>query len=131
MSTRRPLEFQAFPLPLVAVTAFGPYRGIVRHVVDGDTFDAVLDLGFQTYTYVTLRLRGVNAPERNTLAGQRAQAYVRELLTPGTPVAVVTAQDPQTFGRYVAEVRLVRDGGVVDLGTHLVATGHAVRSEWR
>jgi micrococcal nuclease len=130
VSTRRPLEFQAFPAALAAVCQFGPYRGIVRHVTDGDTLDVLLDLGFQSYTYVTVRVRGVNAPERNTSGGKAAQAYVRQLLPPGTPVALVSHQDPQTFGRYVAEVRLDRDGSVVDLGTHLVDAGHAVRSVW-
>lgn len=127
MSTRRPHEFVTFPAALAGLAPYGPYRAVVRHVVDGDTLDVLLDLGFNSYTYETLRIRGIDAPERHTPQGREAQAYVREMLPPGAPVVVQTHKDRQTFGRYVADVSYVGWGGqLVDLATDLVVRGFAV-----
>jgi len=40
------------------------YRGKILRVVDGDTVDLDIDLGFYTHTKVRCRLKGVNTPER-------------------------------------------------------------------
>ena len=126
---RKPVEFEAFPAELAARAGFGPYRGVVKHIVDGDTLDVMLDVGLNRYPYVTLRLRGVDAPEINRaatrVAGQAARDFVATLAPLGTPCVVTTEPDAQTFGRYVATVTLA-DG--TDLGDALVAAGHAVRT---
>jgi len=126
---RRPAEFSDFPTRLEADSLFGwgPYRAVVRKVIDGDTLDVLLDLGFQCYAYQTLRLRGVNAPERNTLAGRVAQTWLREQLPEGTPVVVTPFKDATTFGRYVADVRMLTEQGVVEVATALLDAGHATR----
>lgn len=40
------------------------YRGKVLKVVDGDTVDILIDLGFEVHRKVRCRLLGVNTPER-------------------------------------------------------------------
>lgn len=39
------------------------YRAYLKKVVDGDTFDFQVDLGFRTYKRIRVRLRGVDVPE--------------------------------------------------------------------
>lgn len=127
---RRPSEFVDFPPALQegAMHGWGPYRAVVRQVVDGDTLDVLVDLGFQCYAYQTLRLHGVNAPERYTEAGRAAQGFLRGLLPPGTPVMITPHKDATTFGRYVAVVECLIEGALANVAAVLLEVGHAVRS---
>lgn len=125
---RRPVEFESYPAALAARAPFGAYRAVVRHIVDGDTLDVLIDLGFNTYTYQTVRLRGVNAPERHEPAGRAAQDFLRRLLPIGTPVVITPHKDAVTFGRYVCDVTFLLSANEFDLAEHLVQVGHAKRS---
>ena len=42
------------------------YNAKVIRVVDGDTIDAMVDLGFSTFKKVRIRMHGINAPESRT-----------------------------------------------------------------
>ena len=42
---------------------FYQYRAKVQNVVDGDTFDAYIDLGFEQYAIERVRTRGIDARE--------------------------------------------------------------------
>ena len=42
------------------------YRARIDRVVDGDTVDAFIDLGFDTHKVIRIRLVGINAPESRT-----------------------------------------------------------------
>jgi micrococcal nuclease len=42
------------------------YNATVKRVVDGDTIDALVDLGFNTWKKVRIRFYGINAPESRT-----------------------------------------------------------------
>jgi len=42
------------------------YNAKVTRVVDGDTVDALVDLGFDTWKKVRIRMMGLNAPESRT-----------------------------------------------------------------
>jgi endonuclease YncB( thermonuclease family) len=71
----------------------GEFRAVCRHVVDGDTFDALVDLGFNQYGYATIRLRGVDTPETRTSdAAEKQRGFAardrtrsRLLLPPAAP----------------------------------------------
>jgi micrococcal nuclease len=127
---REPLEFSQHPSPFLG----GVFRAVCRHVVDGDTFDVLVDLGFNQYAYATIRLRGIDTPETRTrdavekARGFAARDRTRRLIE-GMPVVLQTHPDPGTFGRYVAEVRFLQDGEWRDLAGVLLAEGHAVESE--
>ena len=39
------------------------YRAVCERVIDGDTIDARIDLGFNVWTFVRIRLYEIDAPE--------------------------------------------------------------------
>ena len=104
---RKPADFIGHPVPF-PVNPF--YRAVIKHVVDGDTFDAFADVGLYHYPYLTVRLRGYDAPEifGRDAAAERELGYiakdfaVRELQ--GKPVYLVTYRDKTSFGRFEADV---------------------------
>jgi len=83
------------------------YRAAISRVVDADTFVVELDLGFNTYRIETLRLAGLDAPERNTPEGAEAKgavaSWIADLSDAVYPVLVTTAKTDK-YGRYVATV---------------------------
>jgi endonuclease YncB( thermonuclease family) len=125
---RKPSAFAGFPTSLRC--GYGPFMGSVAHIVDGDTYDLLLDLGCNTYPYLTCRLLGVDTPESNRLAtrtaGLAAKTWVQQRMPIGSPVRVHTEPDPDSFGRYLVTLTLP-DGA--DLATELVTAGHAIH--WR
>jgi micrococcal nuclease len=54
------------------------YQATLERVVDGDTVDIVIDLGFSTFRKERIRLYGVDAPEINTEAGKLAKGFAEE-----------------------------------------------------
>ena len=62
------------------------YSAKLVRVVDGDTADAMIDLGFKTWIKVRIRFHGVDAWESRTRnleekkKGLAAKAYVKDLL---------------------------------------------------
>ena len=62
------------------------YNAKVTRVVDGDTVDALVDLGFDTWKKVRIRMVGLNAPESRTRdleekkKGLAAKDRLKELL---------------------------------------------------
>lgn len=104
---RKPPEFESHPMPFPEPFTM---RGVVRYVVDGDTIDVYVDQGLNHYSYITVRVRGIDAPElyrpaddaeRQRAAAARATV---ESLVMGKPVVIRTYRDRRTFGRYVADV---------------------------
>jgi micrococcal nuclease len=47
------------------------YQARIVEVVDGDTFDLMIDLGFNTFTKQRMRLYGIDAPEMRSQAGRQ------------------------------------------------------------
>lgn len=85
-------------------------RAFCRHVVDGDTLDAFIDLGLGKYAYDTIRLHDVDTPEIfhpiNSFErqhGLKARDRVVALIL-NKPIIIQTFKDVETFGRYVADV---------------------------
>ena len=42
------------------------YNAHVERVVDGDTIDCTIDLGFSTWKKIRVRMEGINTPESRT-----------------------------------------------------------------
>jgi endonuclease YncB( thermonuclease family) len=123
---RKPVEFVGHPSPYLA----GTFRAVCRYVVDGDTFDVFIDLGFLKYAYETIRLRDFDAPELRSpdpVEKQRAfDAKARvEALVLDKPVLLVPYKDVETFGRFVAAVQWWDGTGWHDLATTLAVEGFA------
>lgn len=65
------------------------YRATVNRVIDGDTIEVTVDLGFCASLRQTVRLYGINAPELHGAsfhAGRDARDYLSGLLPTGTQV---------------------------------------------
>lgn len=104
------------------------YRCEILRVLDGDTVDVNVDLGFGVFTRQRLRMYGVNSPEKDTEAGKEALQFVSQLLYGASEVLIRTmkqsgrskAEKREKFGRYL--VHLVVDGyPLTDL---IIAAGH-------
>jgi len=105
------------------------YRARCVHVVDGDTYDFLVDLGFHITHKVRVRLKDVDTPEvrASTLLERRhafqATEFCRVKLgeTGHIPVTIKTEKDRLgKYGRYTASVTLA-DGS--DLGQLLLEAG--------
>lgn len=108
------------------------YHAKVVRVVDGDTYDVMIDLGFYIYHKIRIRLRGVDTPEiygaNASDAGRAAYAYVKNLIE-GKDVTITTYKtSPNTFNRWEADVTFVDDLTLVrQLSEHLVERGYATK----
>jgi endonuclease YncB( thermonuclease family) len=91
-------------------------------VIDGDTLDVDLDLGFTIRSRQRLRLLGLNAPEKNTPEGKTAKAWVSDWLTEHGPDLVVETHAREKYGRWLATVT-GQDGAC--LNTALLEAGQA------
>lgn len=106
----------------MGIAAFGPYRGVVDLVHDGDTVNVKLDVGFDLTVYARVRVHGINAPELSTKAGKAARDYGQALLPAGTPVSVMSLGWDKYGGRIEGDINV---DGLGDYGAALVAAGHA------
>jgi len=88
------------------------YNTIISNVVDGDTVDVSIDLGFDIWHKQRLRLAGIDAAEHNTPFGAATKAYMKELLE-GKPVKVEISK-PDKYGRYLATIYLNSDVSIND-----------------
>lgn len=78
------------------------YRGKVSNVVDGDTLDVEVDLGFKIATKQRIRLAHVDTPERSEQKYAEAKKLVEDL-TLNKNVFLRTSK-PSKWGYYLAEV---------------------------
>jgi micrococcal nuclease len=83
------------------------YKAELIRVVDGDTVDLIIDLGFDTLKRERFRLYGIDAPEMRTAAGKEAKAWLWEALQPLEAIYVQTIQlstkaKRDKYGRFLA-----------------------------
>ncbi len=78
------------------------YNANVLDVIDGDTFTAVVDLGFGFMTVQKLRLRALDAPELESSAGREAKEYMVMVLQ-GAALQIRTHKSDK-YDRYLADV---------------------------
>lgn len=104
------------------------YRGEVIRVVDGDTVDIKIDLGFRIHHTIRARLYDIDAPELRTPEGSAARNWLIDAVV-GCPLAVHTIRDSKDkYGRYL--VILHRDDIVgSSINSQMIEAGHAVRYE--
>jgi len=108
------------------------YRAEVLRVVDGDTVDVMLDLGFSVSLKERVRLYGINAPESRTrnkaekIKGLAAKDFVIEWMEKhGNKIVVNTIIDKRgKFGRILGTITNEVGENLNDL---MVEEGHAVK----
>lgn len=86
------------------------FKATCTNVVDGDTIDCTIDVGFKMTTKQRLRLHGINAaemhakdPEERALAKQ-AKDFLLDLLL--NEQVYIQTYKSDSFGRYLAKVML-------------------------
>ena len=87
------------------------YKCKVKRVVDGDTMDVILDLGFDVHHAVRVRMAGIDTPESRTrdldekARGKLSKAFLKESIKGKKIVLKTKIKDSKgKFGRVIAEV---------------------------
>ena len=86
------------------------YKAHVTRVVDGDTIDADVDLGFYMIARIRMRLARINTPETFSVkkdseeykAGVKSKTHVIDAI--GGKDVLIRTQKTGKFGRWIAEV---------------------------
>lgn len=88
------------------------YKAFIINVVDGDTFDAIVDMGFKMTTEQRFRVIGMDAPEIHTPTckaelehGLLARKIATEMLQ-DKEVTIHIFKEPSVYNRYSAMVTL-------------------------
>ena len=104
------------------------YEGIVERVVDGDTVDCLLDLGFSTWKKIRVRLAGINAPESRTrdleekAKGLEAKKWLIDTIQENNNRVVVKSVGVGKYGRCLGIVHLP----TMNINDKMVELGYAV-----
>jgi micrococcal nuclease len=102
----------------------------VTKVVDGDTIDVILDMGFDILFAQRVRLFGIDTPESRTrdkvekIYGLKSKKFLQEKLKDAKKIIIKTYKESETgkFGRILGDVWV--DGKSVN--SEMVEVGHAV-----
>lgn len=82
------------------------YRAKLVHVVDGDTVDLSVDLGFYMEGRIRFRLSDIDTPEirgPERVDGLRSKAYVEDVLGRAENIMIRTEKAGK-FGRWIADI---------------------------
>ena len=109
------------------------YKIKVTRVVDGDTVDAELDLGFNIIYKERIRLMGIDTPESRTRnkvekkLGLKSKARLKELISEhkGNIILRTSKEGKGKFGRILGSLVVADNGVEVNLNDILIAEGHA------
>ena len=110
---------------------FEYYVKKVTKVVDGDTIDVEIDLGFDISFSSRVRLAGIDTPESRTTdkmekaLGLEAKAYLKKEIESAKTVVIKTEKmdSSEKYGRILGWVFL--DGSTVSLNEKMITDGHA------
>jgi micrococcal nuclease len=100
----------------------------VDRVVDGDTIDVSVDLGFGVWKKERLRLARINTPEirgEEKEAGLAAKAFVEVAISDQEMIIVKTTKETGKFGRYIAEIEVSSYDQWENLNDLLLKEGYA------
>lgn len=107
------------------------YRCKIVKIIDGDTVDVDIDLGFGMWIHnERVRLNGIDAPESRTSDkiekkfGMAAKARVQELLPVGEHFVITTQLSNEKYGRTLGNFLL--DGVYSTVSGLLIEEGYAV-----
>ena len=111
----------------------------VDRIVDGDTIDVTLDLGFDILHKTRVRLYGINTPEKRTrdleekkrgyAASERLAELVDDVTTTHGDELILKTKEKGKYGRYLGIIyrgdKRYNDA-ILSLNEQLVSEGHAV-----
>lgn len=101
----------------------------ITKIVDGDTIDVIIDLGFDIFHSARVRLYGIDTPESRTRDreekryGLRAKEYLTHCLDVDKDIILRTHKEEKgKFGRILGEI-IIDD---VNINTLMIENHHAV-----
>jgi len=103
----------------------------VENVVDGDTIDVLIDLGFDILFASRVRLAGIDTPESRTkdlsekALGLEAKEYLKKSLKDAKSVVIKTEKmdSSEKYGRILGWVYV--DGNTISLNDMMINDGYA------
>jgi len=113
------------------------YKAKAERVIDGDTLDVNIDLGFKITTVQRIRLAGINTPETYNVKkdteeyqkGIAAKQYLEQRLAANNyQILIETEKVTEKYGRYIGTVWFPDSS--VSLNDELVEKGYAIRVKY-
>ena len=107
------------------------YNAVLDRVIDGDTVDATIDLGFDTWKKTRIRFYGINTPESRTRdleekkRGLAAKDRLIEILKANDNKFVLKSHGVGKYGRCLGEL-FVESLGETSVQETLINEGHGV-----
>ena len=106
------------------------YRAKVTRIIDGDTIDVDVDLGFDVWLKNRVRMYGIDTPESRTrdkeekYRGLLSKEYLKDSLKGSKEVVLKTKKGEETgqVGRILAEVWI----NGVNINKKMISEGYAV-----
>lgn len=104
------------------------YYARIVEVIDGDTVDAEIDLGFSIVHKIRIRLNGINTPETRTknkeekARGLAAKARLKDLVEGKIVLVKTEKSDVEKYGRYLGVLFIES----ANINQQLIQEGHAV-----
>jgi micrococcal nuclease len=116
------------------------YQAKLKRVVDGDTIDAYIDLGFNVHVDKRIRFMGIDTPESRTRDliekryGLGAKYRLMEMLESNDNIFIVKSHGTGKYGRVLGELFITQGDGPsneteftrINVNQTLVKEGHAV-----
>ena len=108
------------------------YMVKVQRVVDGDTVDVSVDLGFDIWHNARVRMMGIDTPESRTrnleekALGLASKARLKELLK-GKKIRLECSKEGKgKFGRILADIVTIdKEGNEININNRLIEECHA------
>ena len=101
----------------------------VTKIIDGDTIDVIIDLGFDILHSARIRLLGIDTPESRTRNkeekkyGLLAKKFLTKCLKTDKPIILRTHKEEKgKFGRILGEIIIDKK----NINTHMIESYHAV-----
>lgn len=113
------------------------YKAKVEKVVDGDTIDVVIDLGFKITTNQRIRMAKINTPETYNVKkdseefqkGMASKQFMEQRLAANNfEIELETEKVTEKYGRYIGTVYVA--DSKVSLNDELVEKGLAVYKKY-
>lgn len=104
------------------------YNAKLDRVIDGDTIDAMIDLGFNTWVHKRIRLAGINCPEIRTrdldekAKGMQSKLFLQEQLQPTGGRFILESLGVGKYGRCLGNIYIDK----VNINELLLKEGHAL-----
>ena len=107
------------------------YSAICERVVDGDTIDARVDLGFSVHVFIRIRLHEIDAPETRTknleekALGLRSKEYLKMIMDSCGGKFVLKSHGVGKFGRCLGTIYVHGE----NINLKMINEGYAKRYE--